>query len=172
MSGSGTEVLTGGPDDDGPVLLASRPRPPWVVAVVAGLVGVVVGVVGAYAVGGAGNAAKGGPQPSASASSDPGVIVPEVVDAPFTASATTSMPPVPGSVCASTPGSLRYDYRLEGAVWLAPDGTVRTGRPSCTSANADVPQRLQVAVVHARAVDGGPNADRVVWYRCASQLPG
>jgi hypothetical protein len=27
-------------------------------------------------------------------------------------------------------------------------------------------------VVHARAVDGGPNADRVVWYRCASQLPG
>jgi hypothetical protein len=73
---------------------------------------------------------------------------------------------------ASTPGSLRYDYRLEGAVWLAPDGTMRTGAPLCTSANANVPQLLQVAVVHARAVDGGPNADRVVWYRCASQLPG
>ena len=107
---------------------------------------------------------------SASAGTDSGVVVPELVDAQ-TLPGTGGMEVVAEAVAgASTPGSLRYDYRLEGAVWLAPDGMVRTGRPVCSTGagiGPDDPQYLQVAVVHARAIAGGPNADRVVWYRSA-----
>jgi hypothetical protein len=172
MSGSGSEVLVGGPDDDGSVLLDSRGRPPWMVPVIAGIVGVLLGVLGSQLLGGA-NATSAAPRPSAS-TQDLGVVVPEVVDAQ-TLPGTGGMEVVAESVKgASTPGSLRYDYRLEGAVWLAPDGTVRSGRPTCflgTGSGPDAIQYLQVAVVHARAVEGGPNADRVVWYRCAPSIP-
>lgn len=178
MSGSSSEVLTGGPsgpDDEGPVAVVTRPRSPWTVAVVAGLAGVLVGVVGTHLATGSDSTAKAGPGPSASAGTDSGVVVPELVDAQ-TLPGTGGMEVVAEAVAgASTPGSLRYDYRLEGAVWLAPDGTVRTGRPVCSTGagiGPDDPQYLQVAVVHARAIAGGPNADRVVWYRCAPRIPG
>jgi hypothetical protein len=177
MSGSRSEVLTGGPDEGGgPLLVARRARPPWTIAVVAGLAGVLVGVVGTHLFGGADDSTtNAAPRPTASASAEAGVVVPEVVDAQ-TLPGTGGMEVVAEAVNgASTPGALRYDYRLDGAVWLAPDGTVRGGRPVCTSGaggGVDDPQYLQVAVVHARAVEGGPNADRVVWYRCASQVGG
>ena len=48
MSGSSSEVLTGGPsgpDDEGPVAVVTRPRSPWTVAVVAWSGGLLV-VVG------------------------------------------------------------------------------------------------------------------------------
>ena len=134
-----------------------------------------VGVVGTHLVTGSDTAAKAAARPSAGAGADSGVVVPELVDAqtlPGTGGMEVVAEAVPG---ASTPGSLRYDYRLEGAVWLAPDGTVRTGRPVCsigTGIGPDDPQYLQVAVVHARAIAGGPNADRVVWYRCAPRIAG
>jgi hypothetical protein len=175
MSGSSSEVLTGGPggpDEEGPAPDATRPRVRWAMAVVAGLAGVLVGVVGTHLVTGSTATTKAAPQPSAS---DAGVVVPELVDAQ-TLPGTGGMEVVAESVQgASTPGSLRYDYRLEGAIWLAPDGTVRTGRPVCFTGGGigpDDPQYLQVAVVHARAIAGGPNADRVIWYRCAPRIPG
>jgi hypothetical protein len=96
-----------------------------------------------------------------------GVVVPEVVDAQ-TLPGSGGMEVVAETVAgASTPGALRYDYSLVGAAWLAPDGTVRSGPPGCVRAVGEV-QFLQVAVVHARAVAGGPDTDRVVWFRCAA----
>jgi hypothetical protein len=131
-----------------------------------------VGYAGAHLLGGAGWGAAARPAAGASASSaaPAGVVVPEVVDAqtlPGNGGMEVVAQSVPG---ASTPGTLRYDYRLDGAVWLAPDGTVRAGPPGCILAEGEPEQiqYLQVAVVHVRAVDGGPNTDRVVWYRCAS----
>jgi hypothetical protein len=174
MNGADTEVLTGGPEDDGPVLLATRSRSSWTLVVVAGLVGVLLGVVGTQLVTGdlRTGAGQAEPRPSTTTGVGPGVAVPEVLDAetlPGTGGMQVVAPAVAG---ASTPGPLRYDYELAGAVWLAPDGNVRTGRPDCGGSDPDAPQHLQVAVVHARAVAGGPNADRVVWYRCASQVAG
>ncbi len=171
---SSPEVLSGGPEDDGPTPGHGRALPSTrTVAVVAALLGLVVGVAATQLVTGA-QSASPSPHPSDSAAAgDAGAVVPEVVDAetlPGTGGLEVVAPSVKG---ASTPGSLRYDYRLEGAIWLAPDGTIRTGRPVCFrgSIDVDVPQQLQVAVVHARAVDGGPNVDRVVWYRCAPAFP-
>ncbi len=176
MSGTtGAEVLTGGPGDGESPSPAGGQRPAWLVPAAAALAGVVVGAFGAHQMAGPGTAAAP-PRPAASATASstassvaPGVVVPEVVDAqtlPGTGGMEVVAESVPG---ASTPGTLRYDYRLEGAVWLAPDGTVRTGPPACILAEGEPEQvqYLKVAVVHARAVDGGPNADRVVWYRCA-----
>ena len=176
MSGTtDAEVLAGGPDDgDEPPLLPviGRPRPPWLVPAAFGAVGVLVGALGAHLL-----AAQTAVRPvapstasAASAATGSGVVVPEVVDAqtlPGTGGMEVVAESVPG---ASTPGTLRYDYRLDGAVWLAPDGSVRTGPPGCILAEGEPEQvqYLQVAVVHARAVDGGPNGDRVVWYRCAN----
>ncbi len=181
MSGTtDAEVLAGGPDDgDEPRLpVIGRPRPPWLVPVASGAFGVLVGALGAHMLAAPQTAtrpAATSTASTASAAAGSGVVVPEVVHAqtlPGSGGMEVVAESVPG---ASTPGALRYDYRLDGAVWLAPDGTVRTGPPGCILAEGEPEQvqYLQVAVVHARAVDGGPNADRVVWYRCAkAPAPG
>jgi len=145
------------------------------------VLGLVVGAFGTHLLGSGGSLAQGqrpGPSVSArstvgSTSTDLGVVVPEVVDAqtlPGTGGMEVVAEAVPG---ASTPGSMRFDYRLDAAVWLAPDGTIRSGPPGCILAEGEPEpvQYLQVAVVHARAVAGGPNADRVIWYRCAPYAP-
>ncbi|MFI5099398.1 MAG: hypothetical protein ACHQE5_02620, partial [Actinomycetes bacterium] len=173
MSGTtDAEVLAGGPDDgdEPPLPVIGRPRPPWLGPAAFGALGVLVGALGAHLLAAPQPTAGARPAASASASATsdagPGVVVPEVVDAQ-TLLGSGGMEVVAESVPgASTPGTLRYDYRLVGAVWLAPDGTVRTGPPGCFLAEGEPEQvqYLQVAVVHARAVDGGPNADRVVWY--------
>lgn len=182
MSGSsGAEILAGGPADDEKPTAPPRPallRPPWLLPSAAALLGLAVGAAGAHGFWSAGSTgsarAPGSVRPTAASTArDLGVVVPEVVDAqtlPGTGGMEVVAEAVPG---ASTPGALRYDYRLDGAVWLAPDGTVRSGPPGCVLAEGEPEQvqYLQVAVVHARAVDGGPNADRVVWYRCAAFPP-
>ncbi len=155
----GIDVVAGGPPDRD-----AAPRPSWrwrSASLVAA--GVAVGLLAGWAVGPVGprdpgDRAPAGPAPAA------GVTVPQVVDAvtlPGTGQQTVVTVPAPGS------DEPRYDYSIAEAIWLAPDGTVRSGPPGCTLPVSAV-QHLQVAVVHARAVAGGPNWDTVVWYRCAT----
>jgi hypothetical protein len=162
MSTGEPELLSTGPEDGTP----SAWRRAWDRAGVAGL-GAALALVVAAAVGGGvvGRATAPQPapssQPRASAAAGSAVVVPEVVAAlTLPGSGGLLVRPVqPG------PDGATYDYNLTGAPWLAPDGTVRTGPPGCTRLT-DRSQLLQVAVVHARPVAGGPAQDRVVWYRC------
>ena len=180
MSGTGgAEVLEGGPPDEPGPAAARQPQrrgPAWLVPLIAALLGVVVGAVGTHvsqsgqggrsgaqaaAAGSAAQSSGGGPAAPSS-----GVVVPEVVNAQTLPSSGGMEVVAPTVAGASTPGPLRYDYSLVGAAWLAPDGTVRSGPPACVRTVNEV-QFLLVAVVHARAVAGGPDTDRVVWFRCA-----
>jgi hypothetical protein len=164
MSSGEPELLSTGPDRDRP--------PPWRRALDRSGVGglgavatlVVAALVVAAAVGGVLVGRATASEPAAAAAptaSGSAVVVPEVVVARTLpdGGGVLVRPVVPG------PDGATYDYDLTGAPWLAPDGTIRTGPPGCTRPT-DRPQLLQVAVVHARPVEGGPAQDRVVWYRC------
>jgi hypothetical protein len=159
-------VLTAGPDHEPPghwrhprAQIGPEARRLALVAVVAvtvgGVGGLLLGRAGAHA-----SAAQPSPTPSE------GIVVPEVVQAE-TIPGTGGMdvrPVVP------LPDGSRNDYSLVGVPWLAPDGTVRAGPPGCRLPVGGV-QDLMVAVVHASAVAGGPDQDRVIWFRCTGKAP-